>query len=69
MKKKNQRIEKKIKAKKNKIGNILKKLKGKKLDTGVLGAVLLCAIQGVYWVLPTSIRSCWAIGSISIGSC
>jgi hypothetical protein len=48
MKKKlNKRKEKNFKRKKNKIRNILneKKLKGKKLVVGVLGAALLCAIH------------------------
>ena len=45
-KKLNKRKEKKLKREKNKNKNILKrkKLKGKKLVVGVLGAALLCAV-------------------------
>ena len=42
------RKEKKSKEKKIKIKNILKKLKGKKLITSVLGVAMLCVIYSVF---------------------
>ena len=47
------RKEKKSKEKKIKIKNILKKLKGKKLITSVLGVAMLCVI---YSVLLTQLK-------------
>jgi hypothetical protein len=46
MEKKNQRIEKKIKAEKNKIRNILKKIKGKEIRCRCIGR---CSAMRYSW--------------------